>query len=346
MTRADGAAATAGNHRAESGRRRRRGGGSGDGAPVVPDATFTSYYGRPVLKPSPWQDDIPAYLFLGGVAGASSLLAAGADLSDRPSLRRTGRLGALVAITVSFAALVHDLGRPARFVNMLRVAKPTSPMSMGTWILSLYGPAAGLAGAAELPLPRWATRLLRPFVRPAGLGAALVGPAVATYTGVLLADTATPAWNSARRELPFVFAASAASAAGGLGMIGACFDDAGPARRLAFAGLLSEVTAEQFMERSMGLAAETLHHGKAGTIHRAGRVATGVGGVGAFLAEIFGRRDPRHGRALSVVAGAGLLVGSACTRFAIFEAGQESARDPKYTVVPQRERVDRRQAGA
>ena len=141
------------------------------------------------------------------------------------------------------------------------------------------GRRPALAGAAELPLPPVAApRCCVPFVRPAGLGAALTGPAVATYTAVLLADTATPAWNEARRELPFVFVGSAASAAGGLGMIGARFDEAGPARRLAFAGAVSEVTAEQLMERSMGMAAETLHQGKAGRIHRAGRVATGVGG--------------------------------------------------------------------
>jgi formate-dependent nitrite reductase membrane component NrfD len=308
-----------------------------DGAPVVPDVTFTSYYGRPVVKESPWQADIPAYLFLGGVAGASSLLAAGADLSDRPTLRRSSRVGALAAISLSFAALVHDLGKPTRFVNMLRVVKPTSPMSVGTWLLSLYGPAAGVAAMAELPLPL--TGVLRPFARPAGVGAAITGSAVATYTGVLLADTATPAWYSARHELPFVFAGSAASAAGGLGMLGSDFADAGPARRLAFAGLISEVVAEQFMESAMGSTAETLHSGRAGRIHMAGRVATGVGGVGALLAELFGRRDPGRGRVFSAISGAALLAGSACTRFAIFEAGQASARNPKYTVVPQRERM-------
>jgi formate-dependent nitrite reductase membrane component NrfD len=310
---------------------------------VVPDATFTSYYGRPVVKPSPWEKDIPAYLFLGGLAAGSSMLAAGADVTDRPTLRRTGRIGALVSIAVGFAALVRDLGKPSRFVNMLRVAKPTSPMSVGTWILSLYGPAAAVAALTELPfVPRFLRRLLGPLARPAGLGAAAVAPAVATYTAVLLADTATPAWNEARRELPFVFAGSAASAAGGLGMIGARYADAGPARRLAFAGLLSEAAAQQFMEMSMGVAAETLRSGQAGRIERLGKVCTGVGGTGALLAELFGRRNPRAGRALSFLAGLGLLGGSACTRFAIFEAGQQSARDPKYTIVPQRERLDRR----
>src|SRR6185437_12504164 len=115
-------------------------------------------------------------------------------------------------------------GRPSRFLNMLRVAKPTSPMSMGTWLLSAYGPAAGLAGAAELaailPLPGPARRLLHRLGRPAGLGAAGLAPAIASYTAVLLADTATPAWSEARRELPFVFVGSAAAAAGGLGLLG------------------------------------------------------------------------------------------------------------------------------
>ena len=308
---------------------------SSDGAPVVPDATFTSYYGRPVVKPSPWEKDIPAYLFLGGLAAGSSLLAAGADATGRASLRRTGRLGALISITLSFLALVHDLGKPSRFVNMLRVAKPTSPMSVGTWILSLYGPAAGLAGAAELPLlPRFVRRLLRPFARPAGVVAATAAPAVASYTAVLLADTATPAWNAARRELPFVFVGSAASAAGGLGMVFAATSDAGPARRLAVAGACVELMAEARMEQSMGLAAETLHSGRAGQLMRASKALTIAGAAGAVV----GRRS----RLTSALAGKALLAGSVCTRFAIFEAGQESARDPKYTVVPQRERLDRR----
>src|SRR5689334_6220609 len=250
-------------------RRRRR-----DEHQMVPDATFTSYYGRPVVKPAPWTDDIPAYLFLGGLAAGSSLLAAGADLTDRPALRTTGRLGAITAISLSFVALVHDLGRPSRFVNMLRVAKPTSPMSVGTWILSAYGPLAGLAAAADLvgragslPAPlRLPVRLLAACGRPAGVGAGLVAPTVAAYTAVLLSDTATPSWHEAYRELPFVFVGSAAAASGGLGMVGAPLREAGPARRLAVGGALLELAAEHQMERSMGITAEPLHQGRAGTL--------------------------------------------------------------------------------
>jgi formate-dependent nitrite reductase membrane component NrfD len=330
----------------EGGRGRRGGrGGRGGERSMVPEATFTSYYGRPVVKPSPWENDIPAYLFLGGLAAGSSLLGAGADLTGRPALRTTGRIGAITSISLSFVALVHDLGKPSRFVNMLRVAKLTSPMSVGTWILTAYGTLAGLAGAAELagrvgalPAPlRTPARLLAASGRAAGLGAGLVAPAVASYTAVLLSDTATPSWHEAYRELPFVFVGSASAASGGLGMIGAPVHEAGPARRLAVGGALLELAAEHRMEQSMGITAEPLHQGRAGTLMRASKVLTVAGATGAAL---LGRRS----RVAALLSGAALVAGSACTRFAVFEAGQASARDPRYTVVPQRERLELRKA--
>lgn len=292
---------------------------------MVPDATFTSYYGRPVVKAAPWTADIPAYVFLGGLAGGSSLLAAGADLTGRPSLRRSARLGALAALSAGTVALVHDLGRPSRFHHMLRVAKPTSPMSVGTWLLAGYGPMAGVAAAGEF------VPVLRGPSRPAGLLAGAIAPAVASYTAVLLSDTATPTWREGRRELPFVFAGSAAAAAAGLGLLAASPADAGPARRMAVGGAVLEIAAGEAMERSMGLAAETMRTGTAGRLVRAGKALTALGAAGSLA----GRRS----RMVSAVCGAALLAGSACTRFGIFAAGQASAQDPKYTVVPQRERA-------
>lgn len=320
---------------------RRKGGKRRAGAErsMVPPAEFTSYYGRPVVKPSPWENDIPAYLFAGGLAAGSSLLAAGADLTGREALRRSGRLTALGALGFSMAALVHDLGRPSRFLNMLRTVKLTSPMSVGTWILSTYGPFAGAAAAAEavgmLPAGRvrGPLRLLAATGRPAGLVAGLTAPPVAAYTAVLLADTATPSWHEAYRELPFVFVSSAAAAAGGMGMLSAPVSEAGPARRMALGGAVAEIVMEKQMERSMGITAEPLHQGRAGRFMKAARVLTAVGAAGTLLSG--------RSKAAAVVSGAALMAGSACTRFGIFEAGQVSARDPKYTVVPQRERLDR-----
>lgn len=320
---------------------RKRGRGRGEDS-MVPPAEFTSYYGRNIVKPSPWKAEIPAYLFAGGVAAGSSLLAAGADLTDRDALRKTGRLGAIVALTISMAALVHDLGKPSRFLNMLRTVKLTSPMSVGTWILSTYGPFAALAAAAEIAgmLPAGAYRgkagpLLRLALRvgrPAGVVAAVTAPPVAAYTAVLLSDTATPSWHEAYRELPFVFCGSAAAASGGLGMIGSPISQAGPARHFAVGGAVVELLMEKQMERSMGITAEPLHQGKAGKLMRASTLLTAAGAAGALLG---GGRS----RVVAVLSGAALMTGSACTRFGVFEAGQASARDPRYTVVPQRERM-------
>jgi len=318
--------------------RRRKGGGEQS---MVPEADFTSYYGRPVVKPSPWEADIPAYMFFGGLAAGSSMLAAGGDLTERPTLRRVGRLASLLSLTVTLVTLIHDLGRPSRFLNMLRTMKLTSPMSVGTWILSAYGPFAGLAAVSEVVdmLPGGKKggllRLVSALGKPAGVVAAVTAPPVAAYTAVLLADTATPSWHEAHRELPFVFVGSAAAAAGGLGLMAVPPEEAGPARRMAVGGAVLEMAAEQQMERSMGITAEPLREGTAGRLMRASKALTAAGAVGALFSG--------RSRVAGVVSGAALLIGSVCTRFGIFHAGQESAKDPRYTVVPQRERLDRGQ---
>ncbi|HET9729168.1 MAG TPA: NrfD/PsrC family molybdoenzyme membrane anchor subunit, partial [Acidimicrobiia bacterium] len=88
--------------------------------PMVPDATFTSYYGRPILKEPTWKaPDIPGYFFCGGLAGAASVFAAAADVTGRHALSRSAKVAAAGSIAVGMAGLVHDLGRPARFMNML-----------------------------------------------------------------------------------------------------------------------------------------------------------------------------------------------------------------------------------
>jgi formate-dependent nitrite reductase membrane component NrfD len=309
-------------------RKRRRGGGKGRGErSMVPRAEFTSYYGRPIVKEPTWAAlDIAGYLFLGGLAGASSALAAAAEVSGRPALARPLKLGAAGAISLSLVALVHDLGRPARFLNMLRVFKPTSPMSVGVWIISAYAPAAFAAAADEL------IEGLRPLGRAGTAGAALLGPAVASYTGVLIANTATPAWHEGHREMPFVFVGSAASAAAGLGLLSAPLAQNGPAVRLAVIGASAEMAAVRLLERRIGIVAENYHQGKAGKLMRAAEALTVAGVAGALLRA-------RSSRVAAVLSGAALLAASACARFGIFEAGLQSARDPKYTVVPQRERL-------
>ena len=213
---------------------------------MVPDAEFTSYYGRPVIKEPVWEaPDVPGYLFLGGLAGASSVLAAGAQLSGYRELASVAKVGALGAISLSAVALVHDLGRPGRFVNMLRVFKPSSPMSVGSWLLAAYGPVAGAAAVSEV------TGILPKAGTAATLGAGLLGPAIATYTAALICDTAVPAWHAGYREMPYVFAGSAASAAGGLGLLATRPADAEPARNLAVLGAAVELIAKRQLIRRL-----------------------------------------------------------------------------------------------
>ena len=293
---------------------------------------FTSYYGRPILKEPTWEAaDIAGYIFAGGVAAASSLLAAGAQYSARPALERRAKFTALTAISVSAAALVHDLGRPERFLNMLRVAKPTSPMSVGSWILSVYGPLAGASAASNL------TGLFPGAGRACGLAAAVSGSAVATYTAVLLADTAVPTWHDAHEVLPFVFASSAAAAGGGIAAALAPVVEAGPARRMAVAGALLETVMSMRMEGSGHLSTETLREGRGGTLMRLSKAFSIGGAVGLALG---GHRS----RTVSVVGGLAVAAGSALLRFGVFEAGKASTRDPKYVVVPQRERLNAAEA--
>jgi hypothetical protein len=140
--------------------------------------------------------------------------------------------------------------------------------------------------------------------------------------------------------MPFVFAGSAAMAAGGFGLLAAPPGESQPARNLALFGVATEAAAYERMTRRMGLAAETYRSGRAGAYIRAGKALSALGAAGALL----GRAGGGRGRAMSALSGASLLAASAATRWGIFHAGLASAADPKYTVVPQRERLEARRA--
>jgi Polysulphide reductase, NrfD len=304
---------------------RRRGGEQ----PVVPEATFTSYYGKPIINGPVWSSpDIPGYFFAGGLAGASSAMALAADLTGRPGLARVSKSGAAVAVALSLAALIHDLGRPGRFLNMLRVLKVTSPMSVGSWLLSAYGPAATVSAGSAL------TGLLPRIGMAATAGAAALGPVVSTYTAALVSDTAVPAWHDAHRKMPFLFAGSSAAAAGGLGLLAAPPAEAGLPRRLAVGGAAVEVAATRLMDKRLGMVAEPYSKGRSGRLMKGGEGLLAAGTVVA----VAGHWRPPLGR----LGGALLLVASAMTRWGIFEAGIASADDPTYTVQPQRARLDGR----
>ncbi|MGI8622476.1 MAG: NrfD/PsrC family molybdoenzyme membrane anchor subunit [Solirubrobacteraceae bacterium] len=302
---------------------------------MVPPATPRSYYGQPVIHPPIWSWEIGAYLFVGGLAGASGLVAGGARLAGNVPLAQRASALALAGAVVSPVLLISDLGRPERFLRMLRVFKPTSPMSVGTWILSTLGPSAGVAAGWQLvgfPPKGWGV--------PAQVATSITGPLLSTYTGALLAQTAVPVWHDARRELPYLFTASSLASAGGALAAITPPAAAGPARTLAVGGAIAELGIGELMERRLDPRIRASY--EAPTVqafHRAARALTAAGAVTIAAA---GARS----RSAAIGGGLALCAGAALTRWALFKAGSASAADPEQTVGPQRERRDAHEAAA
>ncbi|MCW3056097.1 MAG: Polysulfide reductase, NrfD [Solirubrobacterales bacterium] len=288
--------------------------------------TRRSYYGQPVIKDPVWAPEIPWYFFFGGLGGASGGLAYLAGLRGSETLARRAWTIALAALSVSPVLLIKDLGRPERFLHMLRMFKVTSPMSVGSWVLAGSGATTALAALNV------ATGRLGRLARVGRPAAAALGLPLATYTGALLAQTAVPAWREARRELPALFAAGAAASAGAAATVLTPVAHARPARRLALLGAATELMLVPLMERRLGELAEPYHDGPAGSYSRAAR---GLTASGALLLATRAHR----GRAAAMAAGTLVLAGAVCERWSVFKAGFQSARDPKYTVGPQRARV-------
>ena len=298
-------------------------------AVVVPRAEPRSYYGRPVVKPPVWTREVPWYFFTGGLTGGAATLALFAEWHRNERLAWSARLVAMSAGTASPVLLISDLGRPERFLNMMRVFKPTSPMSMGSWLLAVAGTSNGLAAAWKL------FGLFERVSLPARLAAGLSGPPMTTYTAALLTNTAIPVWREARHELPFVFAGSAAASAGGAVAALTPVAAAAPARRLVALGALLEEAAALAMERRLGELARPYHEGDALRYRRLARV---LSAGGAVLVATAGRRS----RAAAVTGGILTLAGNAARRWSVFKAGVASALDPAYTVGPQRTRFEGR----
>ncbi|HEX3806834.1 MAG TPA: NrfD/PsrC family molybdoenzyme membrane anchor subunit [Gaiellaceae bacterium] len=295
--------------------------------------TTDSYYGRNIVKEPVWTPEIPLYFFTGGIAGASSVLHGIARLSGNDRLAKSALYVGAVADVVSPALLISDLGRPERFLNMLRMFKVTSPMSVGSWILVVSGGASNTAAALEL------LGIMRPVKWAAEVLSFLSGPPLATYTGALIANTAIPVWSEARDELPWLFGASAAASAGAAAAIATPLEAAGPARRAAIAGVAVELGLMQAMEKKLGFVGEVYKQGEAGRLNRMTKACTLAG---AALLAWRGKRS----RPAAVTGGALVLAGELALRFSVFKAGFQSARDPRYTVLPQKERLEKRNGEA
>ena len=288
---------------------------------MVPEATPVSYYGRPVLKQPVWRWEIGAYFFAGGLAGASMMLAAASRRQGRHTVARRALFTAFAGVAVCPPLLIRDLGMPSRFLNMLRVFKVTSPMSVGTWILTGAGTLTGVATTCEVfgMLPR---------VRNAAeSGAAVLGAPLFTYTAALIADTAVPVWHEAAVELPAVFACTSLATAGAASMLLNDPAESATARTLAVGGAMGALVSVEVMQKRLGPLAAP-YRGQ-----RAGRIAKALVAGGALTAAAAGRR-----RAPAALGGAAILAGGMLERRSILTAGAASAADPAYTIGPQRER--------
>ncbi len=291
-----------------------------------------SYHGQPVLKQPVWTWEVPCYFFTGGLAGASAGLAYLSQLRGEDELAKRTWAVAMAAISVSPALLTSDLGRPLRFINMFRMFKPTSPMSIGSWLLGASGGATTIAAANAWTglFPRTA-RLARP-------AAALLGLPLSTYTAALIANTAVPVWHEARRTLPFVFGAGAALSAGAVGAAIAPPELAKPARRLALGAAALEVAAKQLMELQLGEIGDVYREGNEARLTRTAQAAIVAG------ATLLHRRGGRSRPAAAISAGL-LCAGALTARFSVIRAGFRSAADPRYVVGPQRARIRRGEVG-
>jgi formate-dependent nitrite reductase membrane component NrfD len=295
----------------------------------VTNSTEITYYDRPVLKQPVWIWTVPAYFFVGGTAGAAMTMGLAAQLFGGARLRafdeRCRWIGAIGG-GVGSVLLIADLGRTTRFLNMLRVFRPSSPMSVGSWVLALATPLS--AGSALLSPNRGALRFAG---YAAGVGAGILGMPLATYTAVLLNHSAVPVWLSTRRSLPLLFgASSAASLASVLDLMPLKDHESEVVRRFGIAGRVAEVAACEIVKRDANAnprVGRPLREGVSGALWQ---VAEGLAIASALLSIWPGKSKARR-----TAAGICGILGGLALRFAVFHAGKASARDPLATFQQQ-----------
>lgn len=292
-----------------------------------------TYYDRPMLKKPVWSLDIPLYYFVGGAAGAALVLGAAVQLVTRREDREMRRLSAvchwtgIVGSTAGAAFLIHDLGRPSRFLFMMRVFRPTSPMNMGVWILSGAAPTAITTG---LFLNR--RGLLGKIGEATGYLSGLFGAALAGYTGVLVSNTAIPIWQEARKWMPVLFTASGAATAASVIDVYTTGDATCRVTRIF--GTVSramEMVAARQVERSCSAVpkvAEPFRRGAPGALWKAAAALTAASLVVSLI--------PRKSRRQTNMAGLLGAAGSLCLRFAVHYLGNASAQDPRAAFQRQR----------
>lgn len=296
------------------------------GAPFPRANPENGYYQIPLLRQPPWTWEIPLYFFVGGAAGAAGVVGAIAEYTgaDR-ELVRHARWMAAAGSVISPALLISDLGRPERFLHMLRVFKPQSPMSVGVWTLLGFSGGAAATAFADFLQARYGPSLPLRVLENAGQAASLAfGLPFSNYTGVLIGATAVPVWNRSAAELPLHFGASALAAGVGiLELMGHRKHRALEALALG-AAMFETIEGIRIEARSQAELAP-LKNGASGWITRSGGILSGPLPLLLRTAGMFG--EGKRSRAFGRWAAWSAIAGSLLTRVAWIHAGQVSARD-------------------
>jgi formate-dependent nitrite reductase membrane component NrfD len=310
-----------------------------------------TYYGRQQLKSAPFNNWIVGgYIFLAGLSGSASLIGTIADAAGGPQAEDVGRRARLLgflAPSIGSLLLIQDLHTPQRFYNMLRIFKPRSPMSIGTWILMAFSAGAVPAAMAEFLSRFPGLRWLRRAAQVAQVPAAAAGAGLSVYTASLLSATSTPAWAAVPRPLAVRFGASSVASGAAALALGEQDPDVRRTLQMLAAGALG---VEAVATRAQTAAYQD-RGVEAGTQDRWGKVekyvATGLG-LMAPLA-LFGAAlalGGRRGRALGEAAAVATLAGSALLRVSTLGMGNESALRPEVSIAfAQRRNLDRPGAG-
>ncbi|MDQ6676787.1 MAG: polysulfide reductase NrfD [Acidobacteriota bacterium] len=290
-----------------------------------------TYYDRPVIKSPVWSWSIPAYYYTGGVTGGCAVLGAAATLLNRkglPVLVRKSRWIGVIGATVSAGLLIYDLGKPSLFLNMLRVFRPTSPMSVGSWILVTFSSTAGLSVITE-----FAPESVQWIGNASAVAAGILGLALSGYTGVLIANTTVPVWQRPHRLLPGLFLASAAASAASLfDLVGVGEEEHTAVTLFGVAGKVAEVGFATLIERNVASVPEAvrpLREGFSGFLWKSGKVLSAA----SLALSLIPGSSTRLRRATGVLGTAGAI----CIRFGIHYAGNRSAMNPRATFHQQRQ---------
>lgn len=310
-----------------------------------------TYHGQPAIKSSPYGWLVWSYIYVAGLSGGAHIISTLANLVRRPQLHsvvRNGRYLAVSGSAVGAVLLIADLHTPQRWYNMLRIFRRTSPMSIGSYILTTFGLSSAVtafsSAAAQLlgfKQPGW----MRRAEAIAEVPAALAGAGMCSYTGALLSSTSTPMWASSPRLLTARFASSAiATAAAALSLAEQLWGDRGKggnggnsvgnsnSRSLdrlaclataADAGL-SVVANRRYREQ--GVASSLQESGSQASQYK---LATGAAHVLPLLCYGLSNVMPRQSRKLSIAAGLGVLAGGLLMRATILQAGNTSANRPQ-----------------